>query len=396
MKWVSENQTVSEWDPVLTTHTDPGPLHTVIAGFAPYGTDMKSLDIDGWIELTVLADFIVKSFDPGCLPVVGVYVIGHADAGLKPDKAYEQKISVERAKVVQQFLKKEVESKGWTFSPVKVPDGPPSGTPTIKAIDWKAPRGVGASQPDPDNVKLKKISPHMTEADRKRNRRVEIVLEFADSPIPVPLNNAGAGKTDSGSPGTNPPGQPPSPGSSTQIIFGYTLIPKGLQTATGPPDPLNPLATQHQFSFTITRADHPKDSGGLERSVQGSVTINDKGDIVNIQAGAQVALVTQLLGGWIQLSGFVQLMASLNWSKTVSGQAIVVPVVQPAIGGQIIVTPNFSGGPFKFLNGRVQVGIQAMATGNLPAVPPPVAPFAPGPSGGASVGGIVNIPFDWP
>src|SRR4030095_6113942 len=115
MKWVSEKQALFEWDPVLITHNNPGPLHTVVSGFTPHGSDMKSLDIDGWIELTVLADFIVKSFDPGCLPITGIHVVGHADAGLKPDKAFEQKISVERAKVVQQFLRNEAEKKGWTF-----------------------------------------------------------------------------------------------------------------------------------------------------------------------------------------------------------------------------------------------------------------------------------------
>ena len=57
---------------------------------------------------------------------------------------------------------------------------------------------------------------------------------------------------------------PPAP-PKKQIIIGYTLIPKGLQ-GVAPIDPLNPLSTLHQFSFTITRPRHPPytDAGGPE------------------------------------------------------------------------------------------------------------------------------------
>jgi hypothetical protein len=189
----------------------------------------------------------------------------------------------------------------------------------------------------------------------------------------------------------------PKPSSNTQIIVGYTLIPKGLQAVSGPPDPLNPLRTQHQFSFTITRARHPQKGGGPEDSIQGSVTLNDKGEIVNIQVGGQgAAMAKPLLDGWIQVSGFVQLMVTVNWSKTASGQAVIVPVVQSAVGGQIVVTPKIKGGGglFKFLRENVQIGIQGMGTANLPAAPPQAAPFAPAPSVGAQGTFIVNIPFD--
>jgi outer membrane protein OmpA-like peptidoglycan-associated protein len=394
MQWVSDKQAIFEWDPVLTTHDNPGPIHTAVSGFAPYRSDVQSLDIDASIQLTVLADFIVRSFDPGCLPIVTIHVIGHADIGMKPDRAYEQRISLERANAVQQFLRSEVEKKGWKFSIVKTPS-PPAGTPTVSTIDWKTPRGVGATQPDPDNVKRRKTPANMSDADRKRNRRVEIILEPDDIAVPVPVDLHLGDKTADGPAGAKQPGTGLPPDAPTQIIIGYTLIPRGLQAVTGQPDPLNPLATQHQFSFTITKAHHPKDEGGRETSFQGSVTFDDRGNIVNIQAGGQEAIVKPLLNGWIQVSAFVQVMVAANWSKSATGEAIITPVVQPAIGVQGIVTPNFSGGPFKFLNGRVQVGIQIMGTATLPAVPPMVAPFAPGPSAGVSGAVIVNIPFDW-
>lgn len=184
---------------------------------------------------------------------------------------------------------------------------------------------------------------------------------------------------------------PPAP-PKTQIIIGYTLIPKGLQ-GVAPIDPLNPLSTLHQFSFTITRPRHPPYAGGPEDSLQGSVTIDEHGKIFNIQALAQEALVSKpLLEGWIQASGFVQLMVTAQWSKAVSGQTVMVPMVQGAVGGQILVTP-----PYKILDAQVQIGIQGMGTANLPAGPPQAAPFAPGPSVGVQTGIVINVvlPKNW-
>jgi hypothetical protein len=116
---------------------------------------------------------------------------------------------------------------------------------------------------------------------------------------------------------------------------------------------------------------------------------------VNIQAGVQEALVSKpLLEGWIQASGLVQLMVTANWSKAVSGQTAIVPVVQGAVGGQILVTPPIK---IKILDAQVQIGIQVMGTANLPAVPPQAAPFGPGPSAGGQGGIIINgvLPRNW-
>jgi len=185
---------------------------------------------------------------------------------------------------------------------------------------------------------------------------------------------------------------PPAP-TKTQIIVGYTLIPKIFQ-GVAPIDPKNPLKTLHQFSFTITRPRHPPYGGGWEDTrFQGSVTLDEDGNIFNIQAGVQETLVSRpLLAGWIQASGLAQLMVSVNWSKAASGQTAIVPVVQGAVGGQILVTPTF-----KILGAQVQIGIQAMGTVNLPAVPPQAAPFGPGPSAGGQGGIVINVvlPTNW-
>ena len=178
-------------------------------------------------------------------------------------------------------------------------------------------------------------------------------------------------------------------GPTTQVIFGYTLVPRALQ-ATSAPDPLNPLRTQHQFSFTITRAHHPDDSPGRESSFQGSVALNDSGDIVNLQAGGQEAMVAPLLHGWIQVSGLVQVMAAANWSQSASGSVTVSPSVQAAAGGQILVTPTFRGGPLTFLNGHIQLGAQILGTATAQS---DQTTGRWGVSAGVAGGFVLNFPF---
>jgi hypothetical protein len=169
----------------------------------------------------------------------------------------------------------------------------------------------------------------------------------------------------------------------TQILLGYMLVPKALQYLGGATDPNNPLLTQHQFSFTITRQHHPNDSPGLETSFQGTVTLSDKG-IMNIQAGGQEAIVTPLLNGWIQVSGLLQVMASENWSKSVSGSTVISPALQAVGGGQVLVTPQIRSGPFKFLTGNVQLGVQALGGTQI---------TSSGAVGVANAGLVLNIPF---
>jgi hypothetical protein len=178
-------------------------------------------------------------------------------------------------------------------------------------------------------------------------------------------------------------------GPGTQVVLGYTLVPNRFQATTAP-DPLNPLRTQHQFSFTITRAHHANDSPGRETSFQGSVALNDSGDIVNLQAGGQEAVVAPLLRGWIQVSGLVQVMAAANWSQTASGSVAVSPSVQAAAGVQILGIPSFRGGPLAFLNGRIQLGAQILGTATAQ---PDQTTGRWGVSGGVTGGIVLNVPF---
>lgn len=182
-------------------------------------------------------------------------------------------------------------------------------------------------------------------------------------------------------------------GPTHQFLIGYTLVPKVLQAVTPAPDAYNPLRNLHQLAFTITSARHANDSPGEERSLQGSVTVNDAGEVVNVQAGGQEAVVQPLLRGWIQISGLAQIMASANWNQTATGTTTAVGV-QAAVGGQVLFMPNFRDKwPVKLLDGHVllqppQIGVQALATVGLPDVTKPSQVQA-----GANVGLVVNIPF---
>jgi hypothetical protein len=171
-------------------------------------------------------------------------------------------------------------------------------------------------------------------------------------------------------------------GPSTQIAFGYTLVPRFAQVQT-PTAPLNPITTQHQFQFTITRPQHAPDSPGREDSpLVGQVTLDDSGHIVSVVAGGQEAVVWPLLRGWLQVSGVVQVLIGANWSQTVSGTAAGA-FVQAGAGGQVLVTPAFRNGPFRFLNGHVGIGVQAMGTVQASTVS--------GPQAGAQGGFVVNL-----
>jgi len=182
-------------------------------------------------------------------------------------------------------------------------------------------------------------------------------------------------------------------GPTHQFVIGYTLVPKLFQAVTPALDPYNPLRTQHQLAFTITSARHANDSPGEERSLQGSVTVNDAGEVVNVQAGGQEAVVKPLLRGWIQISGLAQVMAAANWSRSATGTTAAVGV-QAAVGGQVLFMPNFRDKwPVKLFDGHVllqppQIGVQALATVGLPDVSKPSQVQA-----GANVGLVVNIPF---
>ncbi|MDB5086629.1 MAG: hypothetical protein JWR09_623 [Mucilaginibacter sp.] len=190
----------------------------------------------------------------------------------------------------------------------------------------------------------------------------------------------------------------PAPGApGVQAIIGYTFVP-GFAQAVAPVDPANPLRNQHQLSFTMTWVRHTSTDAGGEYSAQGSVTLDDSGQVLNVQTGGQAAYVIPLLSNWIQISGFTQFMASANWSRSVTGSATVSPAVQAAVGAQILLTPpspplydHIRMAHRHIAFGVPQIGIQVMGT-LQEAIPTSGSWQAP--QAGVSGGVLLNIPWD--
>lgn len=163
---------------------------------------------------------------------------------------------------------------------------------------------------------------------------------------------------------------------ATQVVLGYTFIPSK-QPTTG-----DPITNQHQISFTITRAYHADNQAGPEISAQGAFTYDsDKKAITNFQGGLQGAYAIPLLGQWVQASGLVQLMGVGNFDP-VKG-TLASGAVQLGAGAQVLITPNFEDdSKWKFLN-RLQLGLQAVGSGQIDS--------QGGPSAAAQAGFVLNI-----
>lgn len=180
MRYLGTSQSVFRLQLFPRMGDNPGPFRELIRGFGRYKNTVQSLNILEVMKLQVVADKIARSFEPGEFPVVGVRIIGHADFDAQRGGAFELSISKERALNVEQWLRSEVGRLTWT------PLQPKQGIATPAVIQWMH-DGVGAAEPDAENVKRHKTPANMNEEDRKLNRRVEIFLEVSTVPIPSPV-----------------------------------------------------------------------------------------------------------------------------------------------------------------------------------------------------------------
>jgi hypothetical protein len=185
VNYTGANQAVVDLD-FNATHNMPGPFRMVVRGFSRYAETVGSLPLLERIKLAIVTDFVVDSFLPGNLPIVGMRLIGHADTD--PDRERREpgsvkRISEKRAAEIERYLKRDVGVRAWMSRLGK--DGP-----NPDKIHWDS-SGVGSSQPDEENVKRKKTHANMTEQDRKLNRRVRIFLEPGSTPVPQPTDPGG-------------------------------------------------------------------------------------------------------------------------------------------------------------------------------------------------------------
>jgi len=163
-KAVFELEQEDEWEAL--PFRCPLPVHKVIDGFPRYDASATLLPPMQQAQIREIASLIISSFQPGCKPMMGVLLIGHADRDVQRGPAFEQEISVKRALGVRDALQRLVHAPGSSLRSV------PGGL-TPSSIDWRH-KGVGAAQlivPNPS-----------TEEQRARNRRVEILLALRSYP----------------------------------------------------------------------------------------------------------------------------------------------------------------------------------------------------------------------
>jgi hypothetical protein len=128
----------------------PKARREIVSRFPRYQNAIGSLPPPEQQKIRNIARLIRQSFRPGCQPIRTVRLVGHADRDIQRGPAFEKRISIDRARAVEQALKRGI------------------GSPIISSrVTWQS-SGVGASSlvvPIP-----------RTEAERTRNRRVEILL----------------------------------------------------------------------------------------------------------------------------------------------------------------------------------------------------------------------------
>jgi hypothetical protein len=132
----------------------PTPRRETLGGFPRYSNSPASLPWSEQSKLKSIANLIVRSFQPGCQPILTVGLVGHADKDLQRERrepGYMLRISRERALAVRQALGRLINNQAiWS------------------RIAWSV-RGVGASRPV--------VPMPVTEPQRARNRRVDVSLE---------------------------------------------------------------------------------------------------------------------------------------------------------------------------------------------------------------------------
>lgn len=122
---------------------------TTVSGFGRYSASVRSLSAGQQAVIGAMAQRISASYRPYARPVTAIYLIGHADSHPGRGPAFEDKISADRALQIHAAL---VRAVGYAIS---------------ERITWFR-LGVGA--------RLPLVAPPRTEAERARNRRVDIWL----------------------------------------------------------------------------------------------------------------------------------------------------------------------------------------------------------------------------
>jgi len=141
----------------------PRPTRQVARGFPPHRNTFASLPREEQAKVEASAAAITRSFQRGCQPIREVTLVGHADRDAQRNPAYHKRISGERAMAVRQALARFINNPG-----------------ILARIRWQ----IVAAGSD-----MLVVPNPRSEAERLRNRRVEIVLG------PIPLDGVVVGVT---------------------------------------------------------------------------------------------------------------------------------------------------------------------------------------------------------
>jgi outer membrane protein OmpA-like peptidoglycan-associated protein len=149
-------------------------LRETISGFSRYRQEVASLSASEQSRLDQVARLVVASHTPGRRPIVTIRIVGHADFDTPRRPVFESRISADRALSVLRALVAAIDRQA-----ALARRGPLSGK-----IRWER-FAMGATRP--------LFAAPRTEAERARNRRVDILLDaVADSATSSGVSTLGA------------------------------------------------------------------------------------------------------------------------------------------------------------------------------------------------------------
>lgn len=137
----------------------PAPTEYTVIGFPRYRYSGASLPIAEQQKLRHIAEDIIASYHPGCVPIATVHLVGHADRDFQRGREFEDRISRKRALGIRDTL----------FNLINYP-------PIAAQIRWTI-CSMGSRQ-------LLVANPR-NESERLLNRRVTISLSTAVPSYPV-------------------------------------------------------------------------------------------------------------------------------------------------------------------------------------------------------------------
>jgi hypothetical protein len=196
-------------------------LRETISGFARYRQEIAALPPSEQARISRITRLVVASYASGGRPITTIRLVGHADLDTPRRPAFERSISAERARGVQRALMTQIDR--YSVAARR--------RPLAKYLRWER-FAMGATRP---------LYPMpRTQAERARNRRVDILLEAVPVRTQRPLFRTAA------APAAQSACTPPSPAQSTTVTSGGATFDAKMTTTAFNPLPKGVI---QQFVF---------------------------------------------------------------------------------------------------------------------------------------------------